>query len=112
LAIVHSDVITGSISICGADFYEPVPQVKAADVQGYGVWPVPDERVDMAKSRTRFAFITGDKDFRHGNIVDIYDGGFVKHGFQAKLIDVPGLGHQLCKPEVLQEAIRFLDDRH
>ena len=34
LAFVHADLISGSLSICGADFYEPVPKVKAANTQG------------------------------------------------------------------------------
>jgi predicted esterase len=108
LALLHSELITGNISICGADFYEVVPQVKAVDTRGYGVFPVPAECIPQAKTKTRFAFITGEKDFRHGNILDIYNGGFVKNHFQAKLIDVPGLGHQLCEPKVLQEAIDFV----
>jgi hypothetical protein len=111
LAFLHSDLITGNISICGADFYEPVPQVKATDVQGYGPWPVRADRAAGAKAKARFVFITGDKDFRHGNILDIYAGGFVRNNFQARLIDVPGMGHQLCKPEALQDAVSFLDDR-
>jgi hypothetical protein len=56
-------------------------------------------------------FITGKGDFRYGNILDIYQGGFVKNQFRARLIDVPGMGHQLCSPGALQEAIRFLDER-
>jgi len=112
LAFLHSELITGNISICGADFYEPVPKVKAMDVQGYGVWPAAADLVVRAKSKIRFTFITGGKDFRCGNILDIYEGGFLKNHFHAKLIDVPGLGHQLCRPEVLQEAISFCDDSH
>jgi predicted esterase len=110
LALLHSELITGNISICGADFYEVVPQVKAVDTRGYGVFPVPAECIPQAKTKTRFAFITGEKDFRHGNILDIYNGGFVKNQFQAKLIDVPGLGHQLCEPKVLQAAIDFVSE--
>ena len=111
LAFLHSDVIAGNLSICGADFYEPVPKVKAADNLNYGVWPVPYDRVADAKLKERYAFITGDQDFRHGNIIDIYQGGFLKNGFQANLIDEPKMGHQLCDPKSLLEAIRFLDGK-
>jgi len=111
LALIHSDVIRGNISICGADFYEPVPKVKATDNSNYGVWPVTRDRVIFAKTQVRFVFITGDRDFRHGNILDIYEGGFLKNGFQAKLIDEPNTGHQLCSPESLTTAIHFLNDK-
>jgi hypothetical protein len=111
LAFLHSDVIVGNISICGADFYEPVPKVKATDNSSYGVWPVPRDRVADARTKARFAFITGSQDLRRGNILDIYQGGFLKQGFRARLIDEPKKGHQLCSPESLLEALRFLDGK-
>jgi hypothetical protein len=111
LAFLHSDLITGNVSVCGADFYEPVPRVRAADNSNYGVWPVPRDRISDARAKTGFAFITGDQDFRHGNILDIYQGGFLKHSFRAKLIDEPQKGHQFCSPESLLKAIRFLDGK-
>ena len=108
LAFLHNDVIAGNISICGANFYEPVPKVKATGGSDYGVWPVPPDRVAEARKKVRFVFITGAKDFRYGNILDIYQGGFVKNGFQARLIDQPDMGHQLCSPESLLEAFHFV----
>jgi dienelactone hydrolase len=111
LAFLHNDVIAGNISICGANFYEPVPKVKAVDTSNYGVWPVPPDRVAEARKKVRFAFITGAKDFRYGNILDIYQGGFVKNGFQARLIDQPNMGHQLCSSESLLEAFDFVSGK-
>jgi len=108
LAFLHNDVIAGNISICGANFYEPVPKVKAVDTSNYGVWPVPPDRIAEAKKKVRFAFITGAKDFRYGNILDIYQGGFVKNAFQTTLIDQPNMGHQMCSPESLLEAFHFV----
>jgi hypothetical protein len=43
--------------------------------------------------QVRFVLITGSNDFRRGNILDIYHGGFSREQFQAKLFDVPGMGH-------------------
>lgn len=111
LAFLHNDLIAGNISICGANFYEPVPKVKATGGSDYGVWPIPADRIAEAKKKVRFVFITGAKDFRYGNILDIYHGGFVKNGFQAKLIDQPGMGHQLCSPESLLEAFHFVSGK-
>jgi len=111
LAFLHSDVIAGNISICGANFYQPVPKVHATDNSDYGLWPVPPDRVAEARKNVRFAFVTGAKDFRYGKILDIYEGGFLKNGFRAKLIDQPGMGHQLCRPESLLEAFHFVSDR-
>ena len=111
LAFLHNDVIAGNISICGANFYEPVPKVKAVDTSNYGVWPVSPDRVAEARKKMRFVFITGAKDFRYGNILDIYQGGFVKNGFQARLIDQPDMGHQMCSPESLLEAFQFVSGK-
>jgi len=111
LAFLHSDVIKGNVSICGADFYEPVPRLRAADTRNYGFWPVAPEKVAEAKANVRFVFITGEKDLRYGNIVDICKGGFRKNNFVVNLIDVPGMGHQLCKPQILEQGIEFLDNQ-
>ena len=87
-----------------------MPKVKAVDTSNYGVWPTPPDRVAGARKNVRFAFITGAKDFRYGNILDIYEGGFVINGFQARLIDQPDMGHQMCSPESLLDAFHFVSD--
>ena len=111
LALLHHDVIAGDISICGANFYRPVPKVHSTDNDPYGVWPVPPDRIAPAKAKVRFVFITGAKDFRYGKILDIYEGGFLPNGFQAKLIDQPNMGHQLCSADSLSQAFRFVEGR-
>ncbi len=111
LALLHSDMITGTIAICGADFSEPAPQVAAAALRAYGSWLVPGDRVARAKTTGRFVFVTGDRDYRHDSIRAVYRDEFVKNHFRAKFIDVPDMGHQLCGPWPLLEAIRFLDDK-
>jgi hypothetical protein len=108
LAFLHNDVIAGNISICGANFYRPVPKVHDTEKSDYGVWPVPPDRIAIAREKVRFVFITGARDFRYGKILDIYEGGFVKNGFQARLIDQPNMGHQLCSPESLSAAFQFV----
>jgi len=110
--LLHGDVIAGNVSICGANFYERVPRVLATNKDEYGYWPVPPERVVEARGRVNFAFITGPNDFRHGNILDIYHGGFEKGGFVCRLFDVPGMGHELCSPQILQKALDFAGDKN
>ena len=112
LAFLHHDLIAGNISICGANFYQPVPKVHDTKKSDYGVWPVPANRIAPAKEKVRFVFITGARDFRYGKILDIYEGGFVKNGFQARLIDQPNMGHQLCSTESLMKAFDFVEGRN
>ncbi|MGA7916661.1 MAG: hypothetical protein WCA00_15615 [Candidatus Acidiferrales bacterium] len=55
--------------------------------------------------------ITGTNDFRRGNILDIYNGGFARQHFAAKLIDVPGLDHAICDAATLSAALDFLEGK-
>lgn len=112
LAFLHNDAIAGNIGVCGANFYEAVPRVKATNTDtNYGIWPIPPKCLAAAKARVKFVFITGAKDFRYGNILDIYHGGFEQNGFQAKLVDVPGMGHELCGRDSLEAAFRFIESK-
>ena len=61
--------------------------------------------------RVRFVLITGTNDFRRGNILDIYNGGFARQHFAAKLIDVPGLDHAICDAATLSAALDFLEGK-
>jgi len=61
---------------------------------------------DMGRARqVRFALITGSNDFRYGNILDIYHGGFARFGFRAKLFDVPRMGHTTADAATLEAAL-------
>jgi hypothetical protein len=113
LGFYQSDIFRGTIQICGADFFDRVPIVEATsqlDTVGkqYGLFDATQEEISNAKA-VRFAIITGTNDFRRGNILDIYHGGFQRSKFQAKLFDVPGMGHDICDSVVLSEALDFLE---
>jgi hypothetical protein len=113
LGFFQSDVFRGTIQNCGADFYQHVPQVDATtqvDTAGYpyGFFEATAEEVRGART-VRFVLITGSRDFRRGNILDIYNGGFAKAGFQAKLFDVPGMEHDTADSTTLNEAFDFLE---
>ena len=115
LAFHQSGLFHGTIQMCGADFPGPVPMVHAtppaAGEQAYGLMPGTPEEVEQAKRNVRFVIITGKKDFRYSNLLDLYEGGFCKSGFEAKLIDVPDMDHELCSAPVLGQAISYLDAR-
>lgn len=114
LGFYQPDLFRGTIQCCGADFYEAVPAVHAKPAADnaagpYGMLEANRDEIDLARKNVRFALITGSKDFRYGNILDIYQGGFSKAGFQAKLLDVPGMDHRLCDGKTLATAIAFLE---
>ena len=116
LAFYDAPLITGAILNSGAEFYERVPQARAPSTvdtegkpHGHGMVKLPPGRMAVVRRRTRFAMITGSRDFRRGNILDIYHGGYLAHGFHARLFDVEGMGHETCGAATLAQAIDFLE---
>ncbi len=113
LGFWQSDVFQKTVQNCGTNFYRKVPWKVAKtslDTAGepYGVMEATADEVSRAKSLTRFCLITGPGDFRRGNIIDIYKEGFLQDGFQARLFDVPGMGHQDCDASTLEKALEYL----
>lgn len=113
LGFYQSDIFRGTLQNCGADFYRHVPIVDATsqiDRMGhpYGLLEASDDEVHQAKS-VRFVLITGTNDFRRGNILDIFHGGFEQDGFHAKLFEIAGMGHDICDAETLSRALDFLE---
>jgi hypothetical protein len=113
LGMAQSDIFCGTIQSCGTDFYRDVTRRYATidkDTKGnhYGVFPATASEVADARNKTKFVLITGTGDFRRGNILDIYNGGYLIESFRAKLIDVPGMGHQDCDGKTLEQALDFL----
>lgn len=114
LAFLHPDIFKGALMNCGAGFPSPVPaklidknnpqQTNYGDIVGQrGINPA------AARLAVKFAFTTGKKDFRYANILDLYNGGYEANGYNAKLFDVPGMGHSDCDPKTLRQALTFLD---
>ncbi len=74
----------------------------------YGTFQPTDEEIVQAK-RVRFVLVTGTNDFRRGTILDIFNGGFAKEGFKAKLLDVPAMRHTTCNGDILLAALDFIE---
>jgi hypothetical protein len=114
VAFWQPDIFSGTIQDCGSNFYRPVAvryTTNGTDTNG-NTYNVADgtsaEDASAARRAVKFCLITGSGDFRHGNVLDIYNGGFIADGFRAKLIDVPGMGHQDCSGQVLEQALDYL----
>ena len=115
LGFFQPDIFHGTIQNCGADFYMRVPTVYAtswvsATGQPYGRFDATTDEIARAR-RVRFVLITGTNDFRRGNILDIYNGGFAKQHFAAKLVDVPGMDHAICDAATLSAALDFIESK-
>ena len=74
---------------------------------------IPDaKRALEAKKSVRFVFITGPGDFRNHYIKDIYAGGYKPEGFNALLIDVPDMRHNICNAESLSKALEYIERKN
>ncbi|NLF06409.1 MAG: hypothetical protein GX594_00290 [Pirellulaceae bacterium] len=108
-AFFHPDLIAGAFPICGAEFPGRVPRVKAPRENAYGVFEGDPRLLEKAKANVGFALITGSKDFCHGYIQDLYNGGFVPQKYRAKLFDVAGMGHEIARAQSVDAAVKWLD---
>ena len=112
LAFNQSDVFRGTILSCSAAFYRAVPKHDAKDVKGdggqYGVCKASPEEIADARANAKFVLITGKGCSTRGNILDIYNGGFVVDKFHAKLIEFDGIAHNECDGKTLEQALDFL----
>ena len=119
LAMLRPDIFSGTIQSVGSVFPHDVPQVKTKEEflrVGKGelyssALGAKDMNIAKIKKNLRFVIVTGPGDFRYGNLQDIYNGGFVPDGYQAKLLDVPGMGHRLCTAEDLTVALDFIEQK-
>jgi hypothetical protein len=112
LGFFQSDLFRGTIQNCGTDFYQNVPKVHATSLVDNAGFPFlfqATEREIRGAKHVRFALITGSEDFRRGNILDIFYGGFTRAGFQVRLFDVPGMSHDVAGGATLNSALDFLE---
>ena len=108
-AFIHPNLVSGVLPMCGAEFPGVVPKKLATRDDPYGAFQGDPKLVEKAKANVGFALISGPKDFRHGNILDIYNGGYAPQKYRAKVFDVPGMGHEMAPARVLDMALDWLE---
>lgn len=110
LGVAYADMFTGAASFMGVNFYTDLP---SAD--GKKLYPpqfIPDEQVlEIAKTRSRFALVSSEKDFNRADTRIVWEQGFKKEGFPAvAYLETPGIGHSMPPAEWLEKALHFLDN--
>lgn len=114
LGFYAPSVFSGSIQVCGADFFGPLPPSAAKPVAGdakpYGTLLSDATPAEIAAAKSfRFVFLTGKDDPHHAEIATIAQDGYAKNGFHSELIDGLGINPEQCTPRRLNQAIDFLD---
>ncbi len=117
LGFYQADIFHATIQSCGSNFPREVPRVLAVPLardkgERYGLSQATDAEWKNAREKVRFVIATGPGDFRHANLLDIFEGGFKKEGFKAMLFDVPGMKHEICNGTTLLQALDFIEQGH
>ena len=109
LGVGYSDVYTGTIPVCGVNFYMTIP------APGNESWP-PDYKtqtpyLNAAKTNGRFVLITGSGDMNRAQTAATYEYGFQQYGFShVQYLEVPGMGHGIPGAEYLERALKFVEN--
>jgi hypothetical protein len=85
---------TGALYIVGADF-----------------WTRSEESLLPRIAANRYVFITGSRDFNHGEMRRVYAKYLTAGVTQSLLMDLPGFAHEYPNAGQLAQAIDFLDAR-
>jgi len=115
MAFLWPEIYKGSVMSVGASFHRKIPEadMKLTDDKKYvaNFIPIPPANVPVAKAGSRFVLFTGPKDFRFQEIQDIFNEGYMKDGFKAKLIASHGGGHRLCNSPEFKTALDFIEQK-
>lgn len=111
LGVAYADVFTGTLCVCGANFYRDIP---ASGGQYYLATFTPNPGVLLqAKRGGRFVLVTGDHDENRDSMSRIATRGFKGEGFRHVLyLEAPGLGHEMPSAKALATALEYLADNH
>jgi len=108
LGVAYSDVFTGTMPVCGGDFYMTIPA--GGDQEWKANYKTQAPHLTAAKTNGRFVLITGDDDMNRQNTSAVYEYGFKQYGFaNVQYLQVPGMGHAIPSAEYLERALNFLD---
>ena len=108
LGVAYADMFTGALPFMGVNFYE---DVALADGKTQGADFIPDPEVlAIAKKSSRYALVTGEKDFNRPGTKAVFEKGYQKEGFANVLyLEGPGIGHAMPAATWLERGLEFLD---
>ncbi len=105
----HNEIFKGCLGICGIQFNIKIDFPNCEKPGEYGYFEYNGSDVNEIKKNNLFVIITGSKDFRYCYLKDIYQYGFKKNGFKAKLLDYKNFEHTLCNSSQLEEVLVFFN---
>ncbi len=117
LPLVHPEMFTGAIPVCGAVAYRQNEDTEAqrggertfAMATGMIRDIVGGAMIEKARAaKVRYSFITGKGDSFYPEIFKVKKL-LEEDGIPAQVVDVPGMKHELCSSQSLSEALDFIE---
>ena len=109
VGVAFADMFTGALPFMGVNFYESIALGDGKTVYGADFIPDP-EVLAIARKSSRYALVTGEKDFNRPGTKAVYEQGYRKEGFAHVLyLEAPGVGHAMPSAAWLERGIDFLD---
>jgi predicted esterase len=106
LGVAYADVFTGTLCICGVNFYKDLIVDKG---RYYPATFAPDPSVLLlGKQNSRFVLVTGEHDENRENTRSALSA-FKREGFrQVVCFEVPGMSHAMAPGKTLGAALDYL----
>jgi len=106
LGVAYADVFTGTLCICGVNFYKDVAVAKG---KYYPATFVPDpSALLLGKQGSRFVLLTGEHD-ENREMTQSTFSEFKREGFRHVVcLEVPGMSHAMPPGKTIGEALDYL----
>ena len=109
LALLYPEVFRGGLLVVGAEYFPPVPRRSNGQFWEVGIRVSATPALLRPLRSRRFVMVTGEHDFSREPVLD-YHEAFKRDGLRdVLLLDIPGMYHGMPTPDVLEEAVGFLD---
>jgi hypothetical protein len=107
LGVAYADLFTGTLCVCGVNFYKDVPN---SDGKYYSGTFAPDPgTLLLSKKIGRFVLLTGEHDQNRENTKTLWMSGFKRDGFRSALyLEVPGMGHAMPDVKIFKQSLEYL----
>jgi hypothetical protein len=112
-AFCYPHLFNGVVPWVGADYYRDFDDIarKGSSFPGYPAdfkTDVPGaDDLDYARQHTRFALLTGTKDFNR-NLNESVAAAMKSDGFQVTVLVEPGLKHEIGSAEIMRQGLDFV----
>jgi hypothetical protein len=109
LGIACSDIFTGTLCVCGVNFYLHVPA--GGNLYVPASFTPSAEILHSARRFGKYVLITGESDPGRETVRLVAQNGFGRDGFKKVLfMEIPGMEHAMPGVGPLKQALAFLDE--